>query len=234
MNQIKDGQFTLTIYGYLRMKKYSEVIDMLFHQRFMNPTSRAALSLLAYCYFQTHDFVRASDCYEQLTHLCPNNSTYRLQFAHCLHRAGLNDAAMKIVNSMASTDTGSNLGDEDPQRNQIRVLKLKAAICFDNGDISGASTLVRQCSDEDPDIIINTGCLLYQENKYKEACARFLQALSVNPKFYTTCNFVQVIKKLDFISADCRISTSPGLLYSSVLLSNEAILSGTETYCRHY
>nr|CDS27319.1 tetratricopeptide repeat protein 30A [Hymenolepis microstoma] len=179
MNRIKDGQCTLTIYGYLCMKRYSEAINILSYQRFNNPTSRAALSLLAYCYFHTHDFVQASNCFEQLSQLFPDNFTYRLQFAHCLHRAGLNDAALKIAASLISKITDSQLGDENFPRNQIQLLKLQAAICFDIGDIPGASSFIQQCADDDPDIIINTGCLLYQEDKYKEACALFLKALSI-------------------------------------------------------
>ncbi|VDO09216.1 unnamed protein product [Rodentolepis nana] len=177
INQIKDGQYTLTVYRYLCMKKYSEAISILSYQRFINPTSRAALSLLAYCYFQMHDFVQASDCFEQLTQLCPDNSTYRLQFAHCLHRAGLNDVALKIASSLAAKITESQSGAENFQRN--RISKLQAAICFDIGDIPGASSFVQQCADDDPDIIINTGSLLYQEGKYKEACTLFLKALSI-------------------------------------------------------
>ena len=39
--------------------------------------SRAALSLLGYCYYQMQDFVNAADCYEQLTVLNPEVEDYR-------------------------------------------------------------------------------------------------------------------------------------------------------------
>ena len=39
--------------------------------------SRAALSLLGYCYYQMQDFVNAADCYEQLTALNPEVEDYR-------------------------------------------------------------------------------------------------------------------------------------------------------------
>lgn len=39
--------------------------------------SRAALSLLGYCFYQMQDFISAADCYEQLTVLHPEVEEYR-------------------------------------------------------------------------------------------------------------------------------------------------------------
>jgi len=58
--------------------------------------SRAALSLLGYCYYQLQDFVNAADCYEQLTVLSPEVYDYRLYYAQSLHKANLFDEAMKV------------------------------------------------------------------------------------------------------------------------------------------
>lgn len=60
--------------------------------------SRAALSLLAYCYFQTQDFINASNCYEQLTVLFPEEIHYKLYYAQSLYQACLYDEAMKVTN----------------------------------------------------------------------------------------------------------------------------------------
>lgn len=59
--------------------------------------SRAALSLLAYCYFQIQDYVNASDCYEQLTQITPDNEEYKINYAQCLYKCGLYEQAMKVA-----------------------------------------------------------------------------------------------------------------------------------------
>ena len=58
--------------------------------------SRAAVSLLGYCYYQLQDFVNAADCYEQLTVLQPEVDEYRMYYAQSLYKACLYEEAMKI------------------------------------------------------------------------------------------------------------------------------------------
>jgi tetratricopeptide (TPR) repeat protein len=58
--------------------------------------SRAALSLLGYCYYQSQDFVSSADCYEHLSQLCPENEDYRIYYCQSLYNAGLFDEAMKV------------------------------------------------------------------------------------------------------------------------------------------
>lgn len=52
--------------------------------------SRAALSLLAYCYFYMQDFVNAANCYEHLTLLFPDIEEYRLYYAQSLYQVQVN------------------------------------------------------------------------------------------------------------------------------------------------
>ena len=59
--------------------------------------SRAALSLLGYCYFQMQDFVNASDCYEQLSIMHPEVEEYKLHYAQALYKACLYQEAMKVA-----------------------------------------------------------------------------------------------------------------------------------------
>ena len=49
--EIKDGEYTSTIYTLIKEQRYIEAINILNYIYDTNPTSRAALSLLAYCYF---------------------------------------------------------------------------------------------------------------------------------------------------------------------------------------
>ena len=57
--------------------------------------TRAGLSLLAYCYYYIQDFINASDCYEQLTQLCPDQDHYKLYYAQCLYKCGFDVEAMR-------------------------------------------------------------------------------------------------------------------------------------------
>ena len=49
--EIKDGEYTSTIYTLIKEQRYIEAINILNYIYDSNPTSRAALSLLAYCYY---------------------------------------------------------------------------------------------------------------------------------------------------------------------------------------
>ncbi|CAL1529886.1 unnamed protein product [Lymnaea stagnalis] len=165
--QIKEGEFTSTIYGFIKEQRFNEAIQVLNHQLQGETKSRAALSLLAYCYYQVQDFVNASDCYEQLASLHPEVEDYRLYYAQSLHKACLYQEAMKVACQI------------DSPKYQGQITKLQAAIKYGEEDLPGAKSLVEQCPADDPDTEINFGCLLYKEKRYEEACAKFLGAMQV-------------------------------------------------------
>jgi tetratricopeptide repeat protein 30 len=60
LSQVQEGKLTFTVYSLIRNRKYNDVIRLLSVERQARPQSRAALSLLAYCYFQVHDFMNAA------------------------------------------------------------------------------------------------------------------------------------------------------------------------------
>lgn len=62
-----------------------------------SPRNRAALSLLAYCYFYIQDYAQAADMYDQLSKLYPDVTQYRLYHAQCLLKAGLYLEASKVA-----------------------------------------------------------------------------------------------------------------------------------------
>ena len=70
VGRMQEGQYTQTIYSYIKQGQYVEAIDCLLPEYENNNTSRAALSLLGYCYYQIGDFVSAADCYGQLIQVC--------------------------------------------------------------------------------------------------------------------------------------------------------------------
>ena len=63
LHQVPEGRLTYTVYSLLRKRKFQDVIRLLTAERISRPTSRAALSLLAYCYYQRHDFFNAASWY---------------------------------------------------------------------------------------------------------------------------------------------------------------------------
>ncbi|CAI5440264.1 unnamed protein product [Caenorhabditis angaria] len=72
---IKDGEYTATVYGLIKDQKFIEATRILQYQNERDPKNRAALSLLAYCYYHTQDFSSAADCYSQLSYNFPGTST---------------------------------------------------------------------------------------------------------------------------------------------------------------
>ena len=63
--QVPEGQYTSTVYGYIRDKKYEEVVRLLSVELQNFPRSRAALSLLGHCYYMMQDFhnaLQVRDC----------------------------------------------------------------------------------------------------------------------------------------------------------------------------
>ena len=89
----------------------------------INAKSRAALSLLAHCYYYVQDYVNASDLYEQLTILCPDQDQYKLYYAQALYKCGLYTESMRVSSQIESV------------AHQARVTKLQAAIKYAEDDI---------------------------------------------------------------------------------------------------
>ncbi|VDP18983.1 unnamed protein product [Schistosoma margrebowiei] len=143
--KIKEGEFTAAIYGAIKDQKYKEAVNMLNQQLLVHPSSRAALSLLGYCFYQLQDFVGASDCYEQLTQHFPDIEEYKFYFAQSLYKADLFQAATKAAAQI-----------EDPNFKE-KLNKLNAAIHYGEGDLSGSRSIVEQNHSGDIDSIINLG-----------------------------------------------------------------------------
>uniref|UniRef100_A0A8C7N059 Tetratricopeptide repeat protein 30 n=1 Tax=Oncorhynchus kisutch TaxID=8019 RepID=A0A8C7N059_ONCKI len=129
--------------------------------------SRAALSLLGYCYYHMQDFTNAAECYEQLTQLHPEVEGYRLYYAQSLYGACVYPEAMKATFLL------------DNPTSHTKMIKLQASIKYGEEEYSGAKTLVEQLPQDDPDYDVDMGCLLYKEGEYEEACKKFMSAMQV-------------------------------------------------------
>ncbi|KAL3053264.1 hypothetical protein OYC64_005742 [Pagothenia borchgrevinki] len=193
MTTIKDGEYTATIYKLMKDGQYVEAIHILNGQLQKHTKSRAALSLLGYCYYHIQDFTNSAECYEQLTQLHPEVEEYKVYYAQSLYKAGAYPEATKASFVL------------DNPSSHIKMVKLQACIKYCEEDYSAAKSLLEQLPQEDPDYVYNTGCLLYQDGKYEEACKKFtsaLQVLGYVPAlsynialcFYSVKNYAQALK----------------------------------------
>lgn len=95
--------------------QFNEAIKVLTEQQIMSPNSRAALSLLGYCYFFKQDFSNAANCYEQLIQLFPDIDEYKIYYAQSLYQACSYDSAMKAA---------FQIDEKSRYRNQILKLQV--------------------------------------------------------------------------------------------------------------
>jgi tetratricopeptide repeat protein 30 len=61
--QIPEGRYTYTIYSYIKESRFNDVITILNNELDSFPKSRAANSLLAYCYYQIQAYSDSADKY---------------------------------------------------------------------------------------------------------------------------------------------------------------------------
>jgi len=120
-----EGTLTATVYGYIRDEKYSDAIRVLTAQLQSFPRSRAALSLLGYCYYAQADFRSAAQCYEELVKFHPEVDGYKLYYAQCLYKAGLYPEATKACMRV------------DSEAHAQRLLQLQAAIKYEGANRNG-------------------------------------------------------------------------------------------------
>ncbi|XP_047427985.1 tetratricopeptide repeat protein 30A isoform X3 [Mugil cephalus] len=167
MTAIKDGEYTATIYKLIKDSQYVEAIHILSGQLQKHNKSRAALSLLGFCYYHIQDFTNAAECYEQLTQLHPEVEEYKVYYAQSLYKSGAYPEATKASFIL------------DNPNSHTKMIKLQACIKYCEEDYSAAKSLLEQLPQEDPDYVYNMGCLLYQDGKYEEACKKFMSAMQV-------------------------------------------------------
>uniref|UniRef100_A0A8C6NYG0 Tetratricopeptide repeat protein 30 n=1 Tax=Nothobranchius furzeri TaxID=105023 RepID=A0A8C6NYG0_NOTFU len=89
-------------------------------------TSRAALSLLGFCYYHIQDFSNAAECYEQLTQLHPEVEEYKVYYAQSLYKSGAYPEATKASFALDNTDS------------HIKMVKLQASVKYCEEDYSAA------------------------------------------------------------------------------------------------
>lgn len=124
------------------------------------------MSLLAYCYYMSQDFLNSARVYEQLSKFYPEVTEYKLYLAQSHYKNGDFDQALKVTQSI-----------NDPSSQQ-KVILLQSTIRYEQDEIQHAKSLLRQANQEDSDIVVNSGCILYKEGKFEEARLKFVDAMN--------------------------------------------------------
>lgn len=85
--------------------------------------SRAALSLLGYCYYHIQDFTNAAECYEQLTQLHPEVEEYKLYYAQSLYKAGAYPEATKASFVLDNPNSHTKVQNKHTQTHNITIFQ---------------------------------------------------------------------------------------------------------------
>ena len=64
---------------------------------------------MGYCYFSLQDYVNASDCYEQLTVLYPEQEQYKLHYAQALYKCGLHEESFRAASQIENAELKSKV-----------------------------------------------------------------------------------------------------------------------------
>ncbi|KAJ6220820.1 hypothetical protein RDWZM_006632 [Blomia tropicalis] len=206
------------------LRKYNDAIVVLTNELYANANSRAALSLLAYCYYTIQDFGNAAHCYEQLNQLYPDQRNYLLNYSKCLFLVGDYEKALKTAyrysEKFATKSSHSNrtnldqVGDHYDEFASIELVKLQAAIKYSNDeDFINAKVLIDQLPNGNVDKEANLGCLLFKEKRYEEAIEKFsscLQIENLNLNRTRGSSTTQLINDRKDSSEPIRIISSPG------------------------
>lgn len=160
------GQYTNVVYTAIKDQNYSEAIDILAIELQNFPRSRAALSLLGYCYYKVGDFPNASNCYEQLVGLCPEVEEYKLYYSQCLFKAGLYPDATRAAIRVE--------GEEFSQR----TLMLQSIIKYEQDEIPSCKALLDKCHADDPDVLVNYAAIAFKEGNYESARQQYSDVIN--------------------------------------------------------
>jgi len=160
------GQYTSTIYRAIKEQRFNEAIEILEIEIQNFPRSRAALSLLGYCYYHVCDYNNAVQVYEQLVGVCPDVEEYKIYYAQCLFKAGVYTDAMRAAVRIE--------GEQHAQR----MLMLQSIIKYEQDELASSKSLLDQCPQDDPDVVVNYAAIAFKENKFEAARNQYMEAIN--------------------------------------------------------
>ncbi|RHZ01131.1 hypothetical protein DYB31_015387, partial [Aphanomyces astaci] len=161
------GSYTSTVYGHIRDQKYDEAVRILQIELQNHPCSRAALSLLGYCFYHMQSFHNAVSMYEQLCKLFPDIEDYHLYYAQALYKVRRLNFSLDLTSLSLSWVL----------RRQVAL--LRAAVYYEQNDIKATQSILDQCLRDDPTTIVFDGAIDFKEGRFEEAKKKFGDAMNV-------------------------------------------------------
>jgi tetratricopeptide repeat protein 30 len=163
---LPQGEYTTTIYGAIKDQRYAEAIEILQLELQSFPRSRAALSLLGYCTYQISDFTAAAEAYETLVGLCPDVDEYKIYYAQSLFKAGMYPEATRAAVRIE--------GEQHTQR----LTMLQSVIKYEQDELHATKSLLDQCHQDDPDVLINYAAVAFKEGNFENAREQYMKAIT--------------------------------------------------------
>lgn len=161
-----EGQYTSTIYSYIKSRRYASAVQILHSELQRFPQSRAALSLLGFCFFHSRNYPSAVTAYEALLQLYPGVEEYRMVYAQALYNAGLYPEAMRACMRV-----------EGSQYTQ-RKLMLQSAIKYEMDELPASKSLLDQCALDEPEAVVNLAAISFKEGNFEGAREKYIEALN--------------------------------------------------------
>ena len=161
-----EGQYTSTIYGAIKEGDYDEAIRILSFELENFPRSRAALSLLGYCYYHKQEYLPAAYTYEELTRVCPHVQEYRIYHAQSLFKSGQLAEALRVILRVDGADA------------EQRLLMLQASIKYEQDELGQCKGLLDRCLQDDPDVVINAAAISFKNGEYEKARTQYGEAIN--------------------------------------------------------
>ena len=132
-----------------------------------SPKSRAALSLLAFCYYHSQEYGQAVDLYNRLVDLFPTVQEYQIYRIHSLLKIG---AVSEAAECLSQTHKG---------KCSQRLLLIRAAVMMDNEELDACKEILNECVKDDPETICAEATLDFKEGKYEDALVKYSDAFNL-------------------------------------------------------
>jgi hypothetical protein len=139
------------------------------------PRSRAALSLLAYCYYHDKKFREAADLFERLTTQCPSVEDYQLYHIQSLLKIGEIEEADTCLARIT-------------KRRQIsqRLLLTQVAVKLGEEDLNTCKALLTECVKGAPETICASAAIDFKEGKFDDALQKYSEVVNLIGFDYST------------------------------------------------
>jgi len=109
--KVNEGAWTQTVYNLISEAKYQDAVNLLEHQLTAFPLNRAALSILAWCYYYLQDFVLAAEKYEKLVKAYPEVTEYKVLFIQTLYKSGNYQEAQQAAQALEDSQYAPRVSD---------------------------------------------------------------------------------------------------------------------------